>query len=165
MDERKKTYEDRRKWMLNRRSIDSNGCWIWTGSINTNGYGICGFGKFFASHRAAFILWKGEIPKGKMVLHKCDIKACFNPDHLYIGDAKQNAKDALERNLFPRGPNHKKANKGTKNGKAKLSEAQVKAIRKEYFPYLNSMRTLAKKYKVNRNHIASILKGTSWKHI
>lgn len=78
--------------------IDENGCWIWQAGM----YG-CGYGKFSLNgkntnaHRASFIIHNGSFDFSKMVLHKCDVKKCINPDHLYIGDKSQNAKDAYNR--------------------------------------------------------------------
>lgn len=50
-------------------------------------------GKMFYAHRVSYEDNFGEIPEGKLVLHRCDIGCCVNPDHLYIGDYKQNALD------------------------------------------------------------------------
>lgn len=69
-------------------------CWIWTSAKFWNGYGgIRKNGKRIQAHRASWILFNGEIPDGSLVLHRCDNPACVNPDHLYLGDQKQNAKD------------------------------------------------------------------------
>lgn len=50
-------------------------------------------GKMLYAHRVSYEDNFGEIPEGKLVLHRCDIGCCVNPDHLYIGDYKQNALD------------------------------------------------------------------------
>ena len=78
------------------------GCWLWTGSMFQNGYGEAtrGFiGKRIRAHRLAWILYRGTIPDGVQVLHKCDVKHCVNPDHLYLGTSFDNAKDAVERKM------------------------------------------------------------------
>jgi len=64
----------------------NSGCWIWTGSIISLGYGqmIVGGRKTYA-HRASYTAHFGEIPKGALVLHKCDTRVCVNPQHLEIG--------------------------------------------------------------------------------
>lgn len=51
------------------------------------------------AHRYAFTVSKGPIPEGKMVTHNCDNKGCVNPDHLSIGDASTNGKEAWDRGL------------------------------------------------------------------
>ncbi|EAR9408130.1 hypothetical protein FEB19_23200 [Salmonella enterica] len=81
--------------------IDGNGCINWSGPINFNGYGQFSFeGRSWLSHRLAYEIANGAIPGDAekwWVLHKCDNPACCNPDHLYLGDAKDNAKDMIDR--------------------------------------------------------------------
>lgn len=66
-----------------------NGCWIWTGSLNTGGYGQLGrrIDKrtiMILAHRFAYFLVKGEIPASHDVRHTCHEKLCCNPAHLYL---------------------------------------------------------------------------------
>ena len=79
-------------------TVADNGCWIWNGSQDSAGYGKCFVeGVSMGAHRAAYLAWKGPIPKGTHVAHSCDMKTCINPDHL---DAKlpwENSKDWVER--------------------------------------------------------------------
>lgn len=76
--------------------IPESGCWIWLGGNHANGYG--GFnldGKKDYAHRAAYRLFVGEIPEGKIVCHKCDVKMCVNPAHLYVGTYFDNSMDMV----------------------------------------------------------------------
>jgi hypothetical protein len=65
-----------------------DGCWIWTGVINHNGYGRYTYarpdGRSLASraHRIAYELLVGPIPDGLQLDHLCRVKACVNPAHL-----------------------------------------------------------------------------------
>ena len=79
-------------------ATDTNtGCLNYTGGTkhkHKHGYG--GFwmnGKMEMSHRAAYTLFVGEIPKGLSVLHKCDNTKCCNPSHLFLGTQVDNMKD------------------------------------------------------------------------
>lgn len=82
--------------------IDDNGCWIWTGGNDGHhGYGKIRFnGKKERINRVSACLFLGLDLNDNTVqaLHKqiCPNKKCWNPDHLYIGTRKDNAKDALE---------------------------------------------------------------------
>ena len=58
-------------------------CWRWTGARNPNGYGVLRVdGKLDRVHRIAYRLWRGEIPEGLEINHKCYVRDCVNPDHL-----------------------------------------------------------------------------------
>lgn len=78
---------------------DSNDCWEFI-KVNSHGYGhIMRNGKIERAHRAAWSHFKGNIPKGFYVLHKCDNRRCVNyKKHLYTGTAKNNMFDYMSRN-------------------------------------------------------------------
>lgn len=84
------------------RCIKGNGCWEWTGSKDGDGYGVIWTKETNnnqRAHRVSLRLHGVDVPKDKMVLHQCDNPSCVNPQHLTIGDNKQNQKEAVERGL------------------------------------------------------------------
>ena len=73
----------------------TTGCWLWTGCLKT-GYGYFRWDNSCAhdrAHHAAWRLFKGEIPQGMYVLHRCDVMACANPNHLWLGTQRDNVLD------------------------------------------------------------------------
>ena len=81
----------------------TDSCWIWRGAINPNGYGAFKFkNKKIDSHRMSYILYKGDIPEGMYVCHSCDNRACVNPEHLFLGTAKDNWNDSYVKGTIKR---------------------------------------------------------------
>lgn len=77
--------------------IPFSGCWIWTKSVDTKGSGHMKVeGRMTLVHRLSWELFKGSIPNGIFVLHKCHVRCCANPDHLYLGEHIDNVVDAIE---------------------------------------------------------------------
>lgn len=77
------------------------GCWIWKASKRGSGYGqffMQRYGRQIEAHRASWILFlKGPIPDKMQVLHRCDVRACVNPAHLFLGTAKDNTQDMIKK--------------------------------------------------------------------
>lgn len=78
--------------------VTETGCFLWTAHCNKNGYGTFWTGeKDEYAHRVAWKLYRGNIPKGLCVCHKCDTPSCVSPDHLFIGTRKDNQQDAFQK--------------------------------------------------------------------
>ena len=131
----------------------TDGCWLWKGSLNPYGYGRFPIkGIYTLAHRLAYKLLKGAIPKGLFCLHKCDVRKCVNPDHIFLGTAQDNTKDMLEK--------RRQAN-GTKVNTNKLTEDQVRVIIKDERPN----RQIAKDYDVSDVCIGLIKRRINWKNL
>lgn len=72
----------------------NSGCWLWTSSFHQDGYGIMrDNGRMRLAHRISWELHNGAIPHGMCVCHKCDVRCCVNPDHMFLGSLRDNAID------------------------------------------------------------------------
>lgn len=139
----------------------NSGCLLWEGSTDNKGYGqmsIRGRGMSpYPAHRAAYQLACGAIPDGLFVLHSCDVPACCNPNHLRVGTHQDNMRDARERNRM-RVP---KASRGSRHHNAKLTEADVAAIRIDTRRQVD----IAAEYGVPQTQISAIKNRLAWKHV
>lgn len=120
-------------------------CWLFLGSKNGDGYGTYGG---TTAHRLSWEIHRGEIPKGKWVLHHCDNPPCINPDHLYTGSASDNNFDMYRR----------RRRKLIMPG-AKLTWEDVEFIRTCGLP----TSILRKRYGVARSTIQFARSGYKWK--
>lgn len=73
---------------------EASGCIPWTLRLDEWGYGtLCDGKKTHLAHRVSFACFVGEIPRGMLVLHRCDNPKCINPVHLFLGTHRDNAID------------------------------------------------------------------------
>jgi len=76
-----------------------SGCHIWQASTDRQGYGQMSFrGRRFLTHRLAWIVRHGAIPRGLCVCHRCDDRRCCNPDHMFLGTHDANMADMKAKN-------------------------------------------------------------------
>ena len=93
--------QTKRLKVFNSRYTISRKCWKWNGTKHYSGYGCFKVaGKNWRVHRLMWMIEKGEIPDGLYVLHKCDVKSCVNPTHLFLGTAKDNLYDCISKGRF-----------------------------------------------------------------
>lgn len=139
-----------------------DGCWVWQRNTIVGGYGRLRWkGKHVLAHRfAAYLSGMLDTPNnnGVLVLHRCDVRLCCNPDHLFTGTHSDNTKDAIAkgRHTFP-------DNRGVNSGHSKLSIENVTCIKAEYATGKTTQRELANKYGVHQMTISKLIRGVTYK--
>ncbi len=141
---------------------EPSGCWIWQKSKMRNGYGRCalGGGKVTGAHRASYAAFIGEIPNGLDVCHKCDVRPCVNPDHLFSGTRSENILDASKKNRVSR--THQRngaAHPAAKLDDTKVADILVRLERRE------TKSSIARLYGVTDRIILLIDRRELWRHI
>lgn len=155
--------ENRRKPPLDRfysHVKKTDGCWLWTGGTNGK-YGVFGglpgaLGHGYA-HRWAWIFANGEIPKGMHICHHCDTPLCVRPDHLFMGTASDNHRDKVSKGRHHR-QLHPMELAGEKNPACKLTDEQVRELRKFWRDTGLSFPKIAKRFGISRSQALFICK-------
>jgi hypothetical protein len=132
-------------------------CWEWKASKFIHGYGnFYYFRKHVHAHRVSWMLTHGNIEKGLYVLHKCDNRACVNPNHLFLGTHQDNMDDMVTKGR------HKPTYTG--NGLyPSLSFDHVKEIRQLYNTGKYRLREIAEMFNTSESHVWRIAKNLTRK--
>ncbi len=132
------------------------GCWLWSGSLCSNGYGQFFFdARLRPAHQIAWQLAFGPIPAGLWVLHHCDVRNCVNPSHLFLGDREANTRDMLAKGRSVR---------GERNGHAKLCEADILEIR-ILWARGSTQQSIADLFEISQTLVSDIVHGRRWGHV
>lgn len=129
-------------------------CWEWMGGGNGKGYGQVRINyRQMGTHQVAWELMHGRVPRDLWVLHKCNNPNCMNPDHLFLGTAKDNTSDMIRKNR--RRP-YMGYSTGTK--RHHLTAEEILTLKTRYANG-ESQTALARDFDVSRVTVSNILKG------
>lgn len=158
-----------------RRPVGKDRCWEWEGVRNNGGYGL--FGRLQnplpllvriigtsrtvevkrsrptpeTAHRVAYKLWRGPIPFGMVICHRCDNRGCVRPDHLVVGTQADNSMDMAAKHRHPT--------------IGKLNPRKVRTIRRLWADGRLLQREIAARYGVSQVMVCRIVNGKVWTHV
>jgi hypothetical protein len=139
----------------------ATGCWVWTGPVGSTPYGQLNFSRKLGPilvHRLAYAIEHAvslESLEGWVVMHLCNRTTCIRPSHLRLGTQRENMAFMRDEGRAPR---------GERGGNAKLTEADVRAIR-DLWANNTPAPSIATQYGVSNNTIYLIAHGINWKHV
>ena len=159
----KGTLKERFWAKVDRRGPDD--CWEWTagcvsgyGAIRSSSHANGIRGTMLKAPRVSWELHRGPNPNGLHVCHHCDNPPCVNPAHLFLGTPADNARDRDSKK-------RRRQPKGGLNGRAKLSELDVKAMRFFYSMGSVSAREVGHMFGVSKTTSHEIMRGEKWSHV
>lgn len=145
-----------RFWSKVRRT---DSCWLWTAANRGNGYGCMRVSRMLIDSHV--LSWRIEnngspLPPGMIVCHRCDVRGCVRPDHLFLGTYSDNLRDSMSKGrTFLR---------GEQKGNAVLNDNAVREIRRMNRDGFGATR-IARALNLNRYAIRGVLEGRSWRHV
>lgn len=168
-------------WSKVEQPDDPAQCWPRSGGAHPFGYTLFWDGKRqMVAHRYSFELAYGPVPEGLFVCHHCDNPACVRPSHLFLGTAKDNTHDMIDKGrahqtfsehpeVIPRGDRHytrrnpELVRRGEDAGNAKLTNAQAHQIRARYAAGERGYK-LAAEYGVSKAQVSRIVNHVDRRH-
>jgi hypothetical protein len=152
-----------RFWAKVDKSAGPDGCWLWTASKFRNGYGSFSSDHgTVKAHRVAWELANGQIPEGPYrgtwcACHRCDVRACCNPSHMFLGSHAENMAD---RNAKGR----QSGARGRANSQARLTEELVVEIRKLRASGVAGVE-VSRRLGVSQATVSRTFRGRAWTHV
>lgn len=132
-------------------------CWPWMGTLTVKGYGQLSYGRGASvrAHRLAHYLATGEQPEN--VCHRCDNPPCCNPSHLFSGTYADNQHDKGAKGRAARG--------AANGGGGKLTDDDVRAIRRAVDAGGSTQRQIGERYGITGTMVGYIARGRKWAHV
>jgi hypothetical protein len=159
-------WRDRQAAIRLRTVLEPNaGCWLWTAAKSSTGYGSVRLGgKTYNAHRLSYESFIGAVPEGLQVLHRCDVRSCVNPDHLFLGTQLDNMRDmdAKGRRVTRITEKHRR---GDECYNSKLSDIIVECMRVGIRAGAHSQADWARWLQVSQSVVSEAVRGVTWRHV
>lgn len=144
-------------------------CWLWNGDKSKFGHGRFLYDNLRVNaHRYSYETFVGPIPEGLLVCHKCDVPACVNPDHLFLGTQKDNIQDCVKKGRWTQAKLKKLhpewCVRGSKAGNSKLKEEQVVTMR-SLLACGCTLLEVGSMFGVTEATACAIRQNRTWKHV
>lgn len=143
----------------------NSGCWLWLKSCRS-GYGVVKLDGEAYAHRLSWRACHGPIPRGMLVCHKCDVRACCNPDHLFLGTYKDNRVDADRKGrtaVKDRHPFRRPEIAAKVAGELNANATITSEIAKRVYLSPGSYREIARTFSISKAMVANIRTRVSWR--
>ena len=141
------------------RVTKTPGCWLWTGPVDRDGYGEWQYDyKRTRAHRWSYQLFIGPIPVNTLVCHRCDVPACVNPEHLFLGTQADNMHDMVNKG-------RKAPKTGEHHHMCKLTNDIVRRLRAADDGKRGTAVRLAREFGFSYQTVSDILRHRRWKHV
>lgn len=136
--------------------VDDNGCWIWQGRTDRDGYGLYWRdARRYRVHRVMCESVHGKLPRNILACHECDVPQCCNPGHLWPGTNGDNIRDAAKKGRLPRGSGHARS----VWDEATVIDAVNRVAGGE------SQASIERELGVSSGALQSVLNGKTWRHL
>lgn len=144
--------------------FDGTSCWLWYGHRDRDGYGrVSRDGTAHLAHRVMYAVLRGQ-PTNQCLMHSCDRRECVNPWHLTDATMRENNADrdakGRTRYVSMRGL----AAKGERSGKARLTEAKVRAVREMHRSGVR-LAEIGRAMGVSEKAARDVVTGRTWRHV
>lgn len=139
--------------------VDQNGCWLWLGSVGKDGYGRLTIrNRSHSAHRQSYLVHVGNIGPGLCACHRCDVRLCINPEHLFLGTQADNNADMDSKG-------RRRIVRGERRGNTKLTDAEVQRLRSMDFSRWGALTEEARRMGLDTKTVWSAVVGETWTHL
>lgn len=144
--------------LIARTVLTSTGCAEWTGARDADGYPsvsrrIDGRTVHYKAARIVLAEMLGRpLTDAECALHRCDNPPCIERSHLFVGTKGDNSRD-----MMSKGRGRQQLRPGAANRNAKLTDADVRAIRASYAAGSATLVQLGEQYGVHHSAVSRIV--------